>query len=195
MASIQEKCPICASLKHSRRLGTVRGAKEVGTLADEDGVPIDPDIDRGAGGRTTARASSLRPAVLGAISAGGVLGASARYGVARLWPVAAGGVPWAAFWTHVSGSFVLGFVLVLIVERFPPSRYVRPFVATGFLGAYTTFSTFVVETDVLIRDGHAAAGLVYAAPRIVVGLGAAWAGVAAGGATSGPPRPRSEPAE
>jgi CrcB protein len=174
----------------------VRGAKEVRRLPDEDIVPIDPDIDRGAGGRTTARAASLRPAVLGAISAGGVLGASARYGVARLWPVAAGRFPWATFWTNVSGSFVLGFVLVLIVERFPPSRYVRPFVATGFLGAYTTFSTFVVETDVLIRDGHAATGVMYAAASVLVGLGVAWAGVAAGRATSpGPPRPRSEPVE
>jgi len=186
-------------LKHpgTGRVGTVRGAnEEVRRLADDDVVPIDPDIDRGAGGRATQRAASLRPAVLGAIAAGGVLGASARYGVARLWPVAAGRFPWATFWTNVSGSFVLGFVLVLIVERFPPSRYARPFVATGFLGAYTTFSTLVVETDVLIRDGHAATGLLYAAASMVIGLGAAWSGVAAGRTTSPvPPRPPSEPVE
>ncbi len=92
--------------------------------------------------------------VLGAIALGGMIGATARYKLATWITVPAGTFPWATFWTNLSGSFVLGFLLVLLLERFPPTRYARAFAGTGVLGAYTTFSTFSVETDVLIKDGH-----------------------------------------
>lgn len=91
--------------------------------------------------------------------------------------MAPGSFPWATFWTNVSGSFALGVVLALIVDRFPPSRYLRPFVATGFLGAYTTYSTFAVETDVLFKDGHAAVAVAYVAASLVAGFLAVWAGI------------------
>ena len=67
------------------------------------------------------------------------------------------------------------------MHRFPPSQYLRPFAATGFLGAFTTFSTFVVETDLLVRDGHAATAATYAVASLVGGLAAAWAGIRLGG--------------
>lgn len=92
--------------------------------------------------------------VLGAIALGGALGASARYGVAKVVHVAPHTFPWATLWTNLSGSFALGFMLALLLERFPPSRYIRPFVATGFLGAYTTYSTFAVETVLLVKNGR-----------------------------------------
>jgi CrcB protein len=50
-------------------------------------------------------------------------------------------------------------------------------VATGFLGAYTTYSTFAVETDLLIKDGHVLIGLGYAAASLVAGFVAVWAGI------------------
>jgi CrcB protein len=127
--------------------------------------------------RQQAAIPPARRRVLAAIAAGGALGAPVRYGVAQLVQVARGGFPWATFWTNVTGSLALGFVLVLVLERFPPTRYVRPFVATGFLGAYTTYSTFAVETDVLIRDGHAAIAIVYAVVSLVAGFSAVWAGI------------------
>jgi fluoride exporter len=117
--------------------------------------------------------------VLAAIALGGALGAPARYGVAQLVHVAPGGFPWATFWTNVSGSLALGVVLAAVLERFPPTRYVRPFVATGFLGAYTTYSTFAVETDLLVKDGHAGTALAYVAASLVAGFVAVWAGVVA----------------
>jgi CrcB protein len=115
--------------------------------------------------------------VLAAIAAGGALGAPARYEVAQIIHVAKDTFPWATFWTNVSGSFALGFLLILVIERFPPTRYLRPFFATGFLGAFTTFSTFAVETDLLIKDGHAALGVVYAVGSLIAGFASVWAGI------------------
>ncbi len=157
---------------------------------DNDGrvVPIDPDLAPADPGepstehrrvRRSARRSLHRaqPDVLAAIAAGGALGAPARYEVAQLLHVAKDTFPWATFWTNISGSFVLGFLLILVIERFPPTRYLRPFFATGFLGAYTTFSTFAVETDLLIKDGHAVLGVAYATASLVVGFAAVWIGI------------------
>jgi CrcB protein len=105
------------------------------------------------------------------------LGGPARYEMAQLIAVAKNGFPWATFWTNISGSFVLGFILVLVIERFPPTRYLRPFFATGFLGAYTTFSTFAVETDLLIKAGHILTAALYSLGSLAAGLAAAWAGI------------------
>jgi CrcB protein len=124
--------------------------------------------------RTTRRPE---PRLLAAIALGGALGAPARYGLAQLIGGSSAGFPWATFCTNVSGSFVLGLVLALVLERFPPTRYLRPFVATGFLGAYTTYSTFAVETDLLIKNGHAAIGLAYVGASLAAGLVAVWAGI------------------
>ena len=56
---------------------------------------------------------------------GGALGAPARYEIAQLIPITPGTFPWATFWTNVSGAFVLGVFLTIVIERFPPTR-VRP---------------------------------------------------------------------
>jgi CrcB protein len=114
-----------------------------------------------------------------AIAIGGALGAPARYGVAQLIHVAPGTFPWATFWTNMSGAFALGVVLTLIAGRPRLTRRVGPFLATGFLGAYTTFSTFAVETDVLIKDGHAGIATAYVVATISLGLLAAAVGVVA----------------
>ena len=118
--------------------------------------------------------------VLAAIAVGGALGAPARYGLAQVIHAAPDSFPWATFWTNISGSFALGVVLAVLVKRHPPPRYVRPFVATGFLGAYTTYSTFAVETDLLVKNGHPLIAATYAAASLLAGFAAAGAGIAAG---------------
>jgi CrcB protein len=120
------------------------------------------------------------PALLAAIAAGGALGGVCRYGVARAVPTAANGFPWATFWTNVSGSLLLGLVVVLAVRRFPENRWIRPFLATGVLGAYTTFSTLVVETDLLAGHGYGSTAALYAGASLVAGFAAAWAGLTLG---------------
>jgi fluoride exporter len=160
-------------------------------------LPIDPDLApddpaEPALGRPQAALPADRrraqPAVLGAIALGAALGAPSRYGVAQVIHVAKDTFPWATFWTNISGSFALGLLLVLILERCPPTRYLRPFVATGFLGAYTTYSTFAVEADLLIKDGHALIGLAYTAASLVAGVGAVWVGIWAARAVPWPHR-------
>jgi CrcB protein len=158
------------------------------TAGHRDKLPIDPDLApvdpaepaldhraaRRPGARTLRRAA---PDVLAAIAAGGALGAPARYGVAQLIHVTPNTFPWATFWTNITGSFALGLILILILERFPPTRYVRPFLATGFLGAYTTYSTFAVETDLLAKNGHVGIALIYANASLLAGFAAVWAGI------------------
>jgi fluoride exporter len=132
-----------------------------------------------AGPLSTTGSRRAEPSVLAAIALGGALGALARHGVAQLFESAAGGFPWATFWVNVSGSFALGLLLALLIERFPPSRHLRPFVATGFLGAYTTYSTFAVESVLLTKDGDAAVAAAYVAASLVAGFVAVWSGMLA----------------
>jgi CrcB protein len=101
-----------------------------------DELPVDPDLVE------TGSRLRVDPRLFGAIAVGAMGGATARYELAAHIHVPAGGFPWPTFWANISGSFLLGAVLAILLERFPPSRYARAFAATGFLGAYTTFSTF-----------------------------------------------------
>ena len=125
------------------------------------------------------RHGRARPDVLAVIAIGGMLGATARFKLSEALPTQAGHFPWATFWTNLSGSFLLGYLLIVLLERFPPTRYVRPFLATGILGAYTTMSTFAVETALLINDGHTATALLYGLGSVAAGVFLAYAGMVA----------------
>jgi fluoride exporter len=119
----------------------------------------------------------LQPDVMVTIAVGGALGAVARYGLAQLIAVAPDGFPWATFWTNLSGAFVLGCFVTIVIERLPPTRYLRPFFAVGFLGSYTTFSTLAVETVLLFKDGHVALAVGYTFASVVAGLVLAYLGM------------------
>jgi CrcB protein len=122
-------------------------------------------------------AERFQPDVVLAIAAGGALGAPARYGIAQWIRVAPDGFPWATFWTNLSGAFVLAFFLTLVIERLPPTRYLRPFFAVGVLGSFTTFSTLAVETVLLIKGGHVALGVAYTLASVSAGLAVAYLGI------------------
>lgn len=114
--------------------------------------------------------------LLGAIAAGGAAGTLVRAAVAQGLPNGASGFPWATLIVNFAGSAVLGVVIVAAVERLPPSRYLRPLVGTGFCGGLTTFSTFAVETDTLIRAGRLGVAVLYVLSSTAAGLAAVWAG-------------------
>jgi CrcB protein len=118
--------------------------------------------------------------VVAVIALGGMFGASARYGLSVVMPTKPGQFPWGTFLTNVSGAAVLGLLLVLLTERFAPGRYVRPFLGTGVIGSYTTFSTYMVETAELVKDGHSGLAVAYVLVSLQAGLGAVWMGIVAG---------------
>lgn len=121
-----------------------------------------------------------RARILGAVALGGAGGACLRHLIGLWVPVRPGSFPWSTFAVNVSGAAALGFLLTLVFERWPPTVYVRPFAAIGFLGAYTTFSTLVVEADLLARDGHGARAALYVVTSLLGGFVAVYAGVVAG---------------
>jgi CrcB protein len=90
-----------------------------------------------------------------AVGAGGFLGAITRYAVG-LWIGQRWGrsFPMGTFVINVSGSFIIGLVMTLFTERLMVNPQWRLLIAVGFVGAYTTFSTFELETGNLLRDSE-----------------------------------------
>lgn len=99
--------------------------------------------------------------ILIVIAAGGVLGALLRYQFGRWWPTPVPQFPWTTLGINVSGCLVIGCFMVMITERWSPHALIRPFVGTGVLGGYTTFSTYAVDIVLLTRAGHLAAAGLY----------------------------------
>ena len=116
--------------------------------------------------------------LLAAVSAGGVLGALARYGISAAWSHPAAGFPWATWTINVSGCFLIGVLMVLIATRWPRQRLIRPFFGVGILGGYTTFSTSVVDVQQAAVHGAPGVALLYLGATIVGALLAVWAGTA-----------------
>jgi CrcB protein len=89
------------------------------------------------------------------VSAGGFIGANVRYGIS-LWAARrfGAGFPVGTLIANLGGSFLMGFVLGLLAGRFGDDREARLLLATGFLGAETTFSTWTWETMALVREGR-----------------------------------------
>lgn len=139
-------------------------------------LPVDPD----AGVGRPSQSIFERLDVYAAVAVGGAVGSLARYGVAQAMPTVTNGFPTSTLLVNLVGSFVLGVVLVVLVERLPPSRYVRAFLAVGVLGAFTTFSSFVVATVQLMQHHHPGTAAAYVVLSVVAGLAVAWAGILVG---------------
>lgn len=126
--------------------------------------------------------------VVGAVAAGGVLGAEARFGLGIALPHGAGGWPWSTLLINVSGCLLIGVLMVTIMELTSPHRLIRPFLGVGVLGGYTTFSTYSVEFLQLLDTGRAGAALAYLVLTPLATLAAVWAGAAATRAAGRVPR-------
>ena len=117
------------------------------------------------------------PLRLAAIAVGGSLGTLARYATDRSLVPAPLGFPWSTFAVNVAGSFVLGLIVTLSVERWPPTRFVRPFAAIGFCGGFTTFSTLAVEAAQRVQHGRVGLAVAYLAASLTAGVLAATVGM------------------
>ena len=128
----------------------------------------------------------LAPRALVVVGAGGAIGALARYGLGRAFPVAPGTFPTTTFAINVAGAFVLAFLLETLVRRGAPDHWLRLLIGVGVLGAFTTFSTMATELALLWRDGDRALAGAYAGASLVAGALAVLAGLALAGFRRGP---------
>jgi len=115
------------------------------------------------------------------VGIGGFAGASARYLVDGWVSRATGGAfPWGTLLINVSGSFLLGLLFAAATERalLPPE--IRPPLMIGFIGAYTTFSTWMLESWRLVEDGALLAATANLAGSVVLGVVAVFLGLAVG---------------
>jgi CrcB protein len=114
------------------------------------------------------------------IALGGAIGATLRYliggQVARL---AGAGFPWGTLAVNVAGCFAMGLATVLLLRRGGAEVALAPFVMTGVLGGFTTFSAFSLEVVDLVGRGRLLGAFAYAGGSVVLGVGAfligAWA--------------------
>ncbi|CAO5187454.1 Fluoride-specific ion channel FluC 2 [Frankia sp. AiPs1] len=147
---------------------------EVDGVAEGPPAAVDPDVDL----HVPAQRRELRRApvlLLSVVSLGGVLGACARYGATLLWPTAPGAFPWTIWTINVIGCAAISVLMVLIVERRTAHPLVRPFLGTGVLGGFTTFSTYAVDAQRLVDGGRAGLALAYLTLTVIGALGAVWA--------------------
>jgi CrcB protein len=141
-------------------------------------------IQPAAGRRAAPRWPRLAPGILVAVFIGGVFGGLARYAIGFAAALPANGFPWDVLTINLTGAFALALLLILVLEVFSPSPYVRPALGTGFLGAFTTFSSLATATDHLLAHGRPGLAVGYAAASLFGGLVAATFGLAFGRAIS-----------
>lgn len=115
------------------------------------------------------------------VAVGGALGAVARY-LINISPLT--GVfekfPFPTFLINIIGSFLIGFFMIVFADKFVVSENIRMAVIVGFLGAFTTFSTFEVEIFGLMREKQLVVAFLYLALSILVGFAGVLVGVAIG---------------
>lgn len=120
----------------------------------------------------------MKPVLL--VAAGGALGSMMRWLtsslVQKLLPHA--NFPWGTLAVNAVGSFAIGAIMTLALERSSVSADARLFLVTGVLGGFTTFSALSWDTLVLLRSGATGAAAAYALGSLVLGVAAAFAGAA-----------------
>ncbi len=115
-----------------------------------------------------------------AIGSFGFVGALARYGISRLFGRYSALFPFGTFFINITGSFFLGWFMTWAQPRLNIPDPIRLGIAVGFVGAYTTFSTYMFETDRMLATGAALRGMLYLAGSVVAGLLAVRLGIILG---------------
>jgi CrcB protein len=113
---------------------------------------------------------------------GGATGSLLRYVLGTAIMARVGGrFPVGTVVINITGSFVIGLLMTLFTERLDPQPNLRLLLVTGFLGGYTTFSSFEWETLSLVQDGSRWLGLLNVVGSVLVGYVAVWLGAAVAG--------------
>jgi CrcB protein len=129
----------------------------------------------------------MLPDVTGYLAAalGGALGALARWGVARALPHSPGAWPTATLLVNLTGCLLIGVLSGVLLARFPAHPWLRPFLATGMVGGYTTYSTFAVDVVQLADGGAWGTAVGYLLASVVGGVLAVAAGLVLGRSLAG----------
>lgn len=112
-----------------------------------------------------------------AIALGGALGALMRYWVSGVLNNAEHRMPWGTLTCNVVGSFLMGVCFVLILEKSRLDPEMRPLLMVGFMGAFTTFSTFSMETVAMLQEGHVMSAAIYILLSVLLCITALSAGL------------------
>ncbi len=115
--------------------------------------------------------------ILMAIAGGGALGSLARWGLAELFPHRPAEIATGTWLANVLGALVLGALMVFVLDVWPSTRYLRPFLGVGVLGGFTTFSTYMLDTRALLAAGEPGRAGVYLFGTLLTGLLAVFAGI------------------
>jgi len=110
---------------------------------------------------------------------GGALGALGRWGLTEALPHSPGAWPWATLLENLLGCLLIGTLLAVLLARFPDSPWLRPFLAVGVLGGFTTYSTFAVDIVRLAEAGHEGLAVGYVLVSVLGGVAAVLAGLLA----------------
>jgi len=134
------------------------------------------------------RSKRVDPRAVLAVALGGCIGGPLRYAAAEAFPEQSGEIPWAILGVNVLGAALLSVLLVFVLEGTWTRPYMREFAGVGILGSFTTFSTWMVQSQTLIDDGHPERAIAYVAGSLLLGLLAAVLGLALGRSLIAPSR-------
>lgn len=112
-----------------------------------------------------------------AVAFGGALGAMSRYWVFSSFAHLDSRFPYTTLVVNVLGSFLIGIAFILVTERTDIGPEWRAIVTVGFLGAFTTFSTFSMDTVGLLEHGQFISAAIYVLSSVLVCIIAAWLGL------------------
>ncbi|MFJ8626515.1 fluoride efflux transporter CrcB [Kitasatospora sp. NPDC093550] len=151
-------------------------------MTTSEGAALDDQVDGPLRTVPVAARVRNRPPVLrgqgpavAVVALGGAIGATARYAAGLGWRTGPTAFPWTTLLVNVVGCAVIGVFLVVVTEGRQAHPLVRPFVGTGVLGGFTTFSTYAVDVRRLLESGRLGPGLAYLGLTLLGALLAVWA--------------------